>query len=310
MRVAVVGIGGVGGYYGGKLAARFALGSEYEVLFFCRGAHLDAIRRDGLKLIAKDGNLLARPALATDSAADMGLVDVAIFAVKGYSLPEAAAAMRPAIGASTVVIPLGNGVDNDEVLQRELGVGRILNGCVYISTHIEVPGVVEQTGGSRKLFFGSPDGVVEPYCGIETVLKDAGIDATLSDHILRDVWAKFIFIDAISGVTSLRGVTIGMVLGTPELKDMLVGLMREVEKLSRRLDVGLPAGIIEQAIERAAAFPPDTRTSMQLDVEKGAHTELDTMLGYVLRKGREMNVPTPRHAEVYEALARIVRQVS
>jgi 2-dehydropantoate 2-reductase len=310
MRVAVVGIGGVGGYYGGKLAARFSPGSEHEILFFCRGAHRDAIRRDGLKLIAKDGNLIARPALATDDAAAMGLVDVAIFAVKGYSLPEAASAMRPAIGASTVVIPLGNGVDNDEVLKRELGVGRVLNGCVYISTHIEAPGVVEQTGGSRKLFFGSPDGVVEPYRDIETMLKDAGIDATLSDRILRDVWAKFIFIDAISGVTSLRRVTIGTVLGTPDFRDMLVVLMREVEELSRRLDAGLPESIVEQAIERAAAFPPDTKTSMQLDVEKGVRTELDTMLGYVMRKGRELSVPTPRHTEVYEALSRVVRRAS
>ena len=308
MRVAVVGIGGVGGYYGGKLAARFPLGSEHEMLFFCRGAHLDTIRRDGLKLIAKDVELVARPALATDDAADMGVVDVAIFAVKGYSLPEAAAAMRPAIGVSTAVIPLGNGVGNDEVLKRELGVGHVLNGCVYISTHIEAPGVIEQTGGSRKLFFGSPDGVVAPYRSIEAMLQDAGVDATLSDHILRDVWAKFIFIDAISGVTSLRGVTIGTVLGTPELRDMLVALMREVEALSRRLNAGLPEGIVEQAIERAAAFPPDTKTSMQLDVEKGAHTELDTMLGYVMRKGREMGIPTPRHTEVYEALTRIVRQ--
>jgi len=308
MKVAVVGIGGVGGYYGGKLAARFSPGSEHEILFFCRGAHLDAIRRDGLKLVAKDVDVVARPALATGDAADMGMVDVAIFAVKGYSLPEAAAAMRPAIGASTVVIPVGNGVDNDEVLKRVLGVGRVLNGCVYISTHIEAPGVVEQTGGSRKLFFGSPDGAVEPYRDIEAMLKDAGIDATLSDHILRDVWAKFIFIDAISGVTSLRGVTIGTVLGTPELRDMLEGLMREVEGLARRLDVGLPEGIVEQAIDRASAFPPNTKTSMQLDVEKGAHTELDTMLGYVMRTGIERGIPTPRHTQVYGALSRSVRR--
>jgi len=303
MRVAIVGIGGVGGYYGGKLAHRFAGGSEHEILFYARGAHLHAIRHDGLTLLACEGNLVARPAVATDQPAGFGVVDVAVFTVKGYSLAEVARAMRPAIGPSTVVIPLGNGVDNDDVLRRELGYGRVLNGCVYISSHIEAPGVIAQTGGSLKLIFGSADGRNEPYRDIESMLRTAGIDARLSDSILRDVWEKFIFIDAISGVTSLHGVTIGTVLGTPRLKSVLTELMWEIEALASRLNIGLPEGIVGQATARAGAFPPDTRTSMQLDVEKGARTELDTMLGFVVRKGRELGVPTPRHEEIYDALS-------
>lgn len=302
MRVVIVGIGGVGGYYGGKLANSFPPGSEHEILFFCRGAHMEAIRRDGLKLSAKDGDLVAHPAMATDSASEMGVVDVALFAVKGYSQPEVARTMRPAIGPSTVVIPLGNGVENDEILKSEIASGRVLNGAVYISTHIEAPGVVEQTGGSRKLIFGSPEGETDPYLPIEQMLQAAGIDAELSSNIVRDIWSKFIFIDAISGVTSLHGVTIGTVLATPELREQLVGLMREVESLSERLSVGLPPGIVDQAVERAGMFPPDTKTSMQLDVEKGNATELDTMLGYVVRKGKELDIATPVHVEVYEAL--------
>lgn len=302
MRVAIVGIGGVGGYYGGKLAYRFPPGSEHDILFFCRGAHMDAIRRSGLKLSAKDGDLVAHPAMATDNAEEMGVADVALFAVKGYSQPEAAHAMRPAIGPSTVVIPLGNGVENDEILRREIGSGRVLNGAVYISTHIEAPGVVEQTGGSRKLIFGSSDNDVEPYRPIEQMLKTAGIDADLSSDILRDVWSKFIFIDAISGVTALHGVTIGTVLATPDLRKRLTDLMHEVQAIGDRLQVGLPAGIVDQAVEKAGVFPPDTKTSMQLDVEKGNPTELDAMLGYVVRKGQELGIPTPTHVEVYEAL--------
>jgi 2-dehydropantoate 2-reductase len=305
MKVAIIGMGGVGGYYGGKLAHRFPPGSEHSIHFFCRGAHLAAIKRDGLTLRARDGDLVARPALATDDAAEMGMVDVAFFTVKGYSLAEVARAVRPAIGADTVVIPLGNGVDNDEVLRENLATGRVLNGCVYISTHIEAPGVVEQTGGSRKLLFGSPAGETEPYRPIETMLRQADIDAEISEHILRDVWAKFIFIDAISGVTSLHGVTIGAVLATPQLKQQLVGLMQEVRALSDRLNVGLPAGIVDQAIERAGAFPHDTKTSKQLDVEKGVRTERDTMLGYVVRKGKELGIPTPRHVEIYDTLSQM-----
>ncbi len=307
MRVAIIGIGGVGGYYGGKLAHRFPPGGDHEIIFYCRGAHMDAIRRNGLNLIAKDGDLVAHPAMATDSADVMGVVDVAFFAVKGYSQPEAARAMRPAIGSSTIVIPLGNGVENDEILRREIGSGRVLNGAVYISTHIGAPGVVEQTGGSRKLFFGSPDGEVDPYRPIAQMLKAAAIDAELSGDIQRDVWSKFIFIDAISAATSLHGVTIGTVLATPALQKQLTDLMCEVQSLGDRLNVGLPAGIIDQAVERAGAFPPDTKTSMQLDVEKGNPTELDTMLGYVVRKGKELGIDTPTHVNVYEALSKKAR---
>ncbi|NLE94760.1 MAG: 2-dehydropantoate 2-reductase [Dehalococcoidia bacterium] len=303
MKVAVIGIGGVGGYYGGRLAHRYPRGSEHEIAFFCRGAHREAIRRDGLKLIARDGELIAHPSIATDSAADLGAVDVALFAVKGYSLAEVARQVRTAVTNSTVVIPLGNGVDNDEVLKRELRSGKVLNGGVYISTHIEGPGMVEQTGGTRKLFFGSPDGEMEPYRPVEKLLRDAGIDATLSDHILRDVWTKFIFIDAISAVTSLQGVTIGTVLSTPEFRDLYVQLLREVQTLAARLNVGLPDAVVEQSVERAAAFPPDTKTSMQLDVERKSRTELDTMMGYVVRKGKEVGIPTPQHARVHKALS-------
>lgn len=305
MKVAVVGIGGVGGYYGGKLAARFPQGGEHEVIFFCRGTHLETIRRDGLRLITREGSFIAHPSMATDSADDMGVVDVAFFAVKGYSLADVAKAVRPTIGPSTVVIPLGNGVDNDEVLANELKTGRVLNGCVHIATYIKAPGVVEQTGGSGKLFFGDPGGLMEPYLQIETMLKEADIDGTLSAHILRDVWTKFIFIDAISAVTSLHAVTIGTVLSTPELKALLTDLMSEVEALAAHLDAGLPEDIIQQSLDRAAAFPPDTKTSMQRDVEKKARTELETMMGYVVRKGKSTGVPTPRHDGVYERLRTI-----
>ncbi len=303
MRVAVVGIGGVGGYFGSKLAYRFGPRSGNEVLFYCRGAHLEAIRTRGLMLRAREGDFAVWPALATDDARQLGVVDVALFTVKGYSLTEAACAVRDSIAASTVVVPLGNGVDNDETLKRALGRGRVLNGCVYISSHIESPGVVEQTGGSLKLLFGSPQGESEPYRGIEAMLREAGIDALVTDHIQREVWRKFIFIDAISGVTSLHGVTVGAVLATPCLRDTLVGLMREVESLAEAMQVGLPVDAVEQALRQAGTFPPDTRTSMQLDVASGARTEVDTMLGYVVRQGRLLGIPTPYHESVYRALS-------
>jgi len=302
MRVAIVGIGGVGGYYGGKLAYRFPAGSEHEILFLCRGAHLEVIRRSGLKLITRTGEFVAEPALATDDPAALGKGDAAIFTVKGYDLPQSARSMRPAMRPDTVVIPLGNGVDNDEILREGLQTGVILNGGVYISTHIEVPGTVEQTGGSCKLFFGPSGGDVEPFRPVEAMFKAAGIDATLSSDVRPDVWGKYIFIGPMSGVTSLYGLTLGQVLGDPEKKGMLAGLMREVESVARAQGVRLDEGIVEQALGKAASFPPDTKSSMQLDVERGRKTEVDTMLGYVVRKGTELCVPTPLHSRAYAEL--------
>ncbi len=307
MRVAVVGIGGVGGYYGGRLAYTYPPGSEHEVVFYCRGAHMEAIRKNGLKLIARDGEWMARPSLVTDTPAEMGTVDVALFCVKGYDLLEAARSMAVAISPRTVVIPLGNGVDNDETLKQGLCTGDVLNGCAYISTHVEAPGVVEQTGGSRKLFFGNPDGRTEPYRLIEEILKAAGIDAALSANILEEVWTKFIFIGPVSGVTSLHGVTIGQAIDDPGLRKQLSGMMSEVEALARKKGVELPGDVVEQSLEKAGAFPRDTKSSMQLDVESGRRTELDTMLGYVVRQGRELGVPASVHSSVCESLRRKTR---
>lgn len=302
MRIAVIGIGGVGGYYGGRLAHRYPPGSEHEVFFFCRGAHLDAIRAEGLRVTSQDGEFTGVPSLATDSATEMGMVDVALYCTKGYDLADAVMATRSAVGVGTIALPLGNGVDNDAVLKQSVGDATVLNGCVYISSHIEAPGLIQQTGGSRKLFFGS-SGDIEPYRHIEFALQSAGIDATLTDDILQRVWTKFLFIDASCGATSLHSATIGQVLANESMKRQLTGLMEEVAALAAHSGVVLPKDAVEAGLKTAASFPPATKTSMQLDFERGGRTELDVMLGYVVRSAREAGIATPWHDEVFEALS-------
>jgi len=305
MRIGIVGIGGVGGFYGGKLARAYPPGGEHEIVFLARGAHMQAIRESGLRVITRQGEFVARPSLVSDSPAELGSLDVALFCVKGYDLPSAAAAMKPAVRPDTVIVPLGNGVNNDEIILRALGTGDCLNGCVYISTHIEAPGVVEQTGGNCKLRFGSPAGVMEPYYALESVFRQADIDATLSAHILADVWMKFVFIDPVSGVTSLYACTIGEVLADAERRSLLERLMCEAAAVARARGVDLPGDVVQQSMAMAGAFPADTRSSMQLDVEAGRRTELDTMLGFVVREGVRLGVPTPAHSNVYEALRQV-----
>ncbi len=306
MRIGVIGIGGVGGFYGGKLARQFPPASEHDVLFLCRGAHKEAIRHNGLRVITREDEFVSRPLLATDSPAEMGSLDVVLFCVKGYDLASAAAAMRPGVRQDTVLIPLGNGVNNDEVVSQALGNGDCINGCAYISTHIEAPGVVEQTGGNCRLLFGSTDGVMEPYRPLEMVFQQAGIDATLSPAIMKDVWMKFAFIDPVSGVTSLHGCTVGEALAESRWRSELEGMMREVASLAEGKDVGLPEDVVTQSLSKVGAFPPDTKSSMQLDVEAGRRTELDTMLGYVVTEGRRVGIDTPVHNLVYRGLRNLV----
>ncbi|MFC2008811.1 ketopantoate reductase family protein [Chloroflexota bacterium] len=301
MRIAVVGMGGVGGYYGGCLAHRYPPGSEHEV-FFCRGAHLAAIQANGLRVEDQDGEFVAVPSLATDSVAELGAVDVALYCVKGYDLASVAEATHSTVTANTVVVPLGNGVNNDDSLKRSLDGPVVLNGCVYISSHIEAPGVIEQTGGSRKLFFGV-SGDVESYRVIESMLQSAGIDATLTSEILQRVWTKFLFIDASCGVTSLHDATIGQVLDGDSMRGQLTGLMEEVAALATQSGVTLPEDVVVASLKTAASFSPAIKTSMQIDFERGSRTELDVMLGYVVRTAREASIPTPVHDEVYTALS-------
>ncbi|OPZ40476.1 MAG: 2-dehydropantoate 2-reductase [Synergistetes bacterium ADurb.BinA166] len=181
MKIAFVGLGGVGGYYGGT-AARACEGGEHRVSFLARGEHLRVIRERGLTVRTVDGEFVARPYAASDDPEELGRSDLVVFAVKGYDLDAAARAASRLVGPDTVVLPLLNGVNNPAVLAEALPPCRILNGCVYISARIEEPGLVVQSGGSRKLFFGPEDGVTEPFAPMLSFLRGAGIDAVLTPY--------------------------------------------------------------------------------------------------------------------------------
>ncbi len=305
MRIAVVGIGG---YLGGRLAHRFPPGGEHEILFAeLSGPHLDAIRKNGLKLLAKDGDATVRPSLATDSHGELGTVDVALLCPKGYDLLEAAKMMKVAVDSHTVVILPGNGVGNAELAREGLGRGDVLSACIYISTHIQSPGVVEQMAGPRKFFFGNPNGELEPYRAIEAMFLEAGLNVELTPNILREVWSKYLFVEPLSVLTSLYEVPHGGLLDDTARKKQLLEMMSEVGSLAGKVGVDLPDGIVEQSMVKAEGFPSETRTSMQLDFQHGRPTEVETMIGYAVRKGRELGVPLPHHDEVYSALLRKTR---
>ncbi len=302
MKIAIIGMGGVGGYYGGKLALKYAVSDDHQIFFIARGEHLGKIRKDGLKLITTEGDFTATPSLATDNPKELGPLDLIIFGVKGYDLENAARMITGNLHDNTVIIPLLNGVDNAERLKTVLNTGIIMNGCVYISTRIVSPGVVEHVGGPCALFFGPEEGPIDRYSGVETVMKDAGIKATLSDHITTDVWSKYIFVGPLGGITSMVNQPLGVIMENEEHRTMLEGLMKEVEAIAQARDIPLPKNIVQQSLNVASSFPYETRTSIQLDFEKGKQTEMETFTGYVVRSGRKLGIKTPLHDVVYAAL--------
>ncbi|MBL3540222.1 2-dehydropantoate 2-reductase [Aminivibrio sp.] len=302
MKIVFVGLGGVGGYYGGKAARAFEGGEEHQVMFLARGEHLRAIKDKGLKVLAQDEEFFARPFLATDDPAEIGTADLVVFAVKGYDLRAAARTAVPLVGPDTAVLPLLNGVTSPEVLSEALPPCRMLNGCVYISARIEGPGVVRQTGGSRKLLFGPVSGARKQFLPVEEMLRKAGIDAALVEDVNEAVWTKFIFMAPFAGVTSLFGRTFGEVLAGQDSQPMLEGMMREIQSLAVLKGVSLPPDIVELSLAKGVAFPPDTKSSMQLDCEKGRRTEIETLLGFVVKEGERLGGDVHLTRGVYDAL--------
>jgi 2-dehydropantoate 2-reductase len=297
MRVAVMGSGGVGGYYGGKLAA-----AGEEVTFIARGAHLAAIRRDGLQVKSVAGDFHVRPK-ATDDPATVGQVDLVLFSVKGYDTETAAERCRPLVGPETVVLCVQNGVDNEEKLARILGASRVLGGVVHVLSTISAPGVITQTAGPRSLKCGEMDGGVSSrVTRVVDAFVRAGVAAEASPNILVDLWEKFVFICAHGGVTALGRMGIGDILGCPETARFYRGVMDEIAAVGRAKGVPLPADTAERAIAFASKLQPEMRSSLAHDLERGNRLEVDALMGAVVRYGAEVGVPTPLNAAIYACL--------
>ncbi len=302
MRIAVVGIGGVGGYYGGLLARRYFDNKDVEIAFVARGSHLAEIKASGLRVLSGEEEFTVHPDLATDDPAGYGIFDLALFCVKGYDLEESAKILAPNINENTVIISLLNGVDNAEKLQSILNDGKVLNGCVYISSHIIGPGIVKQAGGSCKLFFGGESNGQIDGAAVERTLKRANIDAAYKKDIKKIVWEKYIFISPFASATTYLGKTIRELLNDAEAKTLLEDLLDEVLSIADTQGIKFQKNIREVTIEKAYAFPHETKTSMQLDFEKGKKAELETFTGFIVKEGRKHGLAVPVHEKVYTSL--------
>ena len=299
MRIGIVGIGGVGGYFGGKLVREYENSPEHQIIFIARGQHLTAIKEKGLQLFTREGDYVVRPALATDNQAQTAIFDLVFFCVKSYSLESSAQVLKANINKNTVVIPLLNGVNIAERLRAVMPYADIVRGCVYISSFIEKPGVVRQTEGSSKLIFGTDDKSANQYQYILDILLQAKINAELTNRISEVLWMKYLLMCPLGSLTSATGKTYGGIMADQILQQKLRGMMQEVATVARARNISLPENAVDKTMELVGSFAYDTKTSMQMDREKGKQTEIDTLTAYICKAGKGFGIPTPLHNEIY-----------
>jgi 2-dehydropantoate 2-reductase len=289
MKIAIMGMGGVGGYYGGLLAH-----SGQDVTFIARGAHLAAIREKGLQVKSVLGDFLVSPAHATDNPAEVGPVDLILFATKTYHTDEAALAIRPMVGSDTVVLPLQNGVDAAERIGAVVGTKHLLGGATWLSAAIEAPGVIGQYSQFRRIVLGELDGRKTPRAQqVFDALNATGATVELSDNIAKVLWTKFAFIASVSALGSLTRVTFGEYRNVPETRAALTEAIAEVAAVARAKGVSLDADVVDKTLAFIDGSAPGIKPSMQRDVEAGRPSELESMLGIVVRQGAELDMPTP-----------------
>lgn len=298
MKILIMGTGGVGGYYGGLLAQQ-----GNDVTFIARGAHLYALRHEGLKVKSVHGDFTVVPANATDDPANVGPVDLVLFCVKTYNTDEAAEAIRPAMGPQTAVMSLQNGVDAAERIGKVVGLEHVIGGATWLSSAVEAPGVIRQISQFRRIVFGELDGGrSERIQAIYEVLNQTGIIVEVSEDIQNVLWTKLVFIAAVSSIGSLTRLPMGDYRSITETRDLLTRLMQEVEAVARAQGVNLDADVVQNWLEFIDNAAPNIKPSMQLDVETAHRTELESMIGVVGRKGRELGVPTPIADFAYASL--------
>jgi 2-dehydropantoate 2-reductase len=298
MRIAVVGAGGTGGYFGGLLAR-----AGDDVTFIARGAHLEALRARGLTLESSLAGTFTVPVQATDDPRGVGPVDLILFCVKTYDTDAAAASVRPLIQPETMLLSLQNGVDNEERIARLSGHPSGLGAVAYVVSAIKSPGLVAQTAGPGKIVLGELGGGESARTErLRDALQRAGIAAEVHPDIRAVLWQKFLFICAFSGVTALTRLPIGTVLADPATRALFRGTSEEVEAIARAIGIGLPDDCVEQALATASAVEPWGRGSLYGDLAGGRRLELEGLNGEVVRRGGELGIETPLNFAIYAAL--------
>lgn len=299
MRIAIFGSGGVGGYFGGRLAQ-----AGETVTFIARGAHLAALRERGLKIASIAGDFSIHPLQATDDPASVGPVDAVILAVKAWQVPDAAVAMRPLIGAESFVVPLENGVEAPDQLAEVLGPQHVMGGLCRILAYITGPGELRHSAIDPYIAFGELDGTRGTRAELlrQAFGRAKGLTAEIPADIRSAMWSKFLFIAPVSGLGAMTRVPIGVFRHIPETRRLLLLAFEEIVTLAHALGVSLPGDSVQQSIAFTDAVPPDGTSSMQRDMMEGRPSELEAQVGAVVRLADRAGIDVPVHRFMLAAL--------
>ena len=297
MKFAIVGTGGVGGYFGGRLAQ-----SGEDVWFIARGDHLTSMQKHGLTVNASDETFVIPPGKMTDDYGTIGKVHVVLFCVKSYDTESAAATLAPILTGESIVISLQNGVDNEEKIRGVIPRGTVYGGAAYIYASVSEPGVITQPSGPRRIVFGAMRPENQHGKPILDAFLGAGIKAELTDDIQAALWIKFIFISAVGGVTAMTRLTLGEILAVSETRQMLEDAMRETKSVAQALNVRVPANIIERMFENVKSMATNTYSSTYHDLVNQKPLEIEAFSGTLLRYGQQLHLAMPTHRAIYASL--------
>jgi 2-dehydropantoate 2-reductase len=298
MRIVIYGVGGVGGYFGGRLAQ-----AGEDVIFIARGEQLRALRDHGLRVQSIKGDFTVQPVQVTDDPASIGPVDVVIVAVKTWQVPEIAPAIRPLLGKETAVVPLENGVESPDQLAAALGRDHVVPGLAKIISAISAPGEIQHSGMEPYVAFGEWDNQRSPRVErLRDAFARAGVAVEIPADIQAALWEKFLFLAAFSGVTAVTRAPAGVVRALEPTRALLSAAMHEIAAVARARGIALHATSVEAAMSAVDALPPDGTASMQRDILAGRPSELEAQAGAVVRLGTAAGVPTPINAIIYAIL--------
>jgi 2-dehydropantoate 2-reductase len=298
MRYLIYGTGGVGGFFGGKLAR----GGE-DVWFLARGEHLRAMRRKGLWVRSSEGSFRIRSGQFTDDPGKVPAPDVVLFCVKTYDTEEAAKRLAPILPRATVIISLQNGVENEKTIKRLVPQATVYGGVAYIFSTITAPGTITEWGGPRKIVFGPMNGVITQRAReIEDSMIRAGIEVKLTDNITTELWKKLIFIASGGGFMTASRLSLAEILNVPASRDIFYRAMKEAEAVARARGIGIPSGFVERQLKILSANPSTAKTSMYHDLVRGRPLEIEELAGAIVRFGRRHRIVTPINDTIYATL--------
>lgn len=297
MKIGVMGTGGVGGYFGGLLAR-----AGVDIHFVARGKHRQAILEEGLQVVSSQGSF--RVLIHVTSEPDeVGPVDLLLFCVKSYDTLDVARSIAPMVEEDTVILSLQNGIDNVSKIAQYYGDDRVLGGTAFVEASIAAPGVIAHSGKPGRIVFGELSGKQTSRAErIFELFQRAGINAELSTNIHEVLWAKFLFICAIHGVSTLSRAPLGLVLSCPETRELVIGVMREVEALARRRGVNLSEQVVPDAVALAESYNKKFKCSMLRDLEWRRPMETEALNGMVTKLGKEADLETPLNQAIYACL--------